>query len=409
MPDTARRSGQPSLAHSVYHQVYHNIGGHFFGTGHSHYATVAAEEEEAEDGEDGSECTKLIDIPEDAYGAAILAFVKDVPQLSGAKDSEALEIAMWNCLFALVLLAVNLILQGSILLYVYHYVVALDIARVQNRYAHFKYHVFSPEGEFKEDLWDAYSAREHLCEIAMWNRPFYYAVLSCWSLVMMIEIKKSEELGRHILLVPRCKASEDMMVVKGEHRYVVGFTPITRLSLVFFVAVPKMGISIVLLWLGCEWLSATIKFESLVMNTVAMAFICNIDEILFEAVLPKSHREEVENIDFMMTMEILSHDKWIKKRRQAYRKSLGYLICIIAFIVMYAEYMQDVLPPDIGLVRVKCTKLIFEKLQPLCNGWTWYLRGNPAVSECFPFPPQTQDELFQQQSAMGLRTNVETR
>merc|ERR1719444_568817 len=116
----------------------------------------------------------------------------------------------------------------------------------------------------------------------------------------MIEIKKSEELIRHMWKVPTCDKWDQMLLHVQKSQFVIAFTRCTRFWIFLTVGLPKIGISITLLWLGCEWLSATIKFESLVMNTVAMAFIVNIDEILFEAVLPRGHRNDVENIDFLM-------------------------------------------------------------------------------------------------------------
>lgn len=113
----------------------------------------------------------------------------------------------------------------------------------------------------------------------MWNRPFYYAVLFCWTLVMLIEIRKSEELCRRIWKVPVCTDAREMLAEKDGEQLVVALTATAKCLITLLVSAPKMAISIVLLWLGCEWLSATIEFESLVMNTVAMAFIVSIDEV----------------------------------------------------------------------------------------------------------------------------------
>jgi len=280
------------------------------------------------------------------------------------------------------------VLQCSILFFVYHYVVSLDIANVQSRYRDFRAKVFNPEGEFQESLWVTYKGRTELCQIAMWNRPFYYSVLFCWSLVMMIEIRKSEELIRHLMAVPICNEPREMLSQdEGDgEQYVVAFTRWTRFWIFIFVGVPKMGISVILLLLGCEWLSATIQFESLVMNTVAMEFIVQLDEILFEAVLPQTHREDVENIDFLLQRELINDLELTRRKTKSYRKSLGYLCGLLMFILLYAEYMQDVLPTDIRFINDKCQEVLVTQFQPLCSGWTWYLRGRPSAFECFPIP-----------------------
>lgn len=388
MPDSARRTrgDQPgSLLGAVFQHAlrFGQSGG---------YHVVESNEQNSDDDKQGLDI-KRVDIPEDAYGAAILAFVKDAPLLTKPESPEHFEYAMWNCVFAVLLLLVNLFLQCSILAYVFHYVVALDIAIVQTLYTHFRLHVFDSEGAFLGAKWENYSARSDLCQIAMWNRPFYYAVLFCWSLVMMIEIRKSEELGRHILVIPTCKKASEMMIEEGGHFYVVAFTRWTRIMLICTVAVPKMCISLILLWLGCEWLSATIKFESLVMNTVAMAFIVNIDEILFDAVLPPLRKDEVQNIDFLIRKPSKDQRGLFNKRRRAYTKALFSMIILLLSILVYAEYMQDVLPPDMTTLRNLCQDYLQRQSQPICNGWTWYLRGNPSAKNCFPFPAPTATTL----------------
>mmetsp|Transcript_44922 Transcript_44922/g.112970 ORF Transcript_44922/g.112970 Transcript_44922/m.112970 type:complete len:408 (+) Transcript_44922:43-1266(+) len=371
--------------------------------GRNGYSVIESAEVDEENGGDdidsgdellSEESSKRVDIPEDAYGAAILAFVRDVPLLCRRSKiaEDVYELAVWSCAFAVVLLVSNLVLQCSILMYVYHYVVALDIAHVQLRYRDFRRHVFDPAGAFQDNLWPDYAHRDELCQIAMWNRPFYYSVLFCWSLVMIIEIKKSEELIRHIWKVPTCDEPSQMLIKTEKSQFVIAFTRWTRFCIMGTVGIPKIGISITLLWLGCEWLSATIKFESLVMNTVAMAFIVNIDEILFEAVLPRAHRNDVENIDFLMPKTTaVDEDYLLQKKRKSYRKSLFYMVLLVAFVLLYGEWVQDVLPEDIRFVRAKCQDVIASD-QPFCNGWTWYLRGKASALKCFPFPsPQDSD------------------
>jgi len=278
----------------------------------------------------------------------------------------------------------------------------LDIAHVQLRYADFRAHVFNSEGAFEDGLWIDYKYRKELCQIAMWNRPFYYSVLFCWSLVMMIEIKKSEELIRHIWKVPTCSEWGQMLLHIDNSQFVIAFTRWTRFWIFMLVGIPKIGISIILLWLGCEWLSATIKFESLVMNTVAMAFIVNIDEILFEAVLPRAHRNDVQNIDFLMKKSSPGDEDYLlHKKRKSYRKSLFYMVLLTVYVTLYGEWVQDVLPEDIRFVRAKCQDVI-TKDQPYCNGWTWYLRGNPSAFECFPFPSEKEWEAAGEPPEQGL-------
>merc|ERR1719401_2460466 len=82
--------------------------------------------------------------------------------------------------------------------------------------------------------------------------------------------------------------------------YVKGLTPLCRATLILLVCVPKFIICIALLYLGCNWLSATTSFQELVMNTVAMEFITRIDEMLYSTLLPKSMQTEVAEVNFLV-------------------------------------------------------------------------------------------------------------
>jgi len=346
------------------------------------------DEAEATDEQTNELCGKKVDIPTDAYGAAILCFARDIPLLSDSRDPDQFELALWSVFYSMLVLIVNLLLQSSILAYVYRYVVAGDIAKVQRSFKNFRLNVFDHEGVFQDYLWDDYDGKDELCQIAMWNRPFYYCVLFCWLMVMLIEIKKSEELILNLYEVPLCSEPSAQLHCNDEDRYVVAFTRWTRNSLLALVALPKLGISIVLMWLGCEWLSATIEFEALVMNSVAMNFIVSIDEILFESILPNHHRADVENIDFLVKKaegEDEESAEAVGMRKAAFRKALMYIVFTLIFIVLYAEYMQDVLPPAITEVAGKCQEVVAQQT-PKCSGWTWYLQGNPSALNCFPFP-----------------------
>merc|ERR1711972_52031 len=117
----------------------------------------------------------------------------------------------------------------------------------------------------------------------------------------------------------------------------------------------------------------------------------SIDEILFDSILPHHHRDDVERIDFLMvgSKEAIDEKAAAKHKKKAFRRALMYLLATIAFLIIYAEYCQDVLPPDIRQLSDRCMGFILEEQQPLCTGWTWYLRGKAAAGgavTCFPFP-----------------------
>mmetsp|Transcript_92379 Transcript_92379/g.298557 ORF Transcript_92379/g.298557 Transcript_92379/m.298557 type:complete len:396 (-) Transcript_92379:244-1431(-) len=345
-------------------------------------------DDEAGDGAEEGFCQA--GIPQDAYGAAVVAMVRDVPRLTSKDKAVDRQLAIWNCLFAFIVLAVNLVLQSFMLAYIYLYVVGSDVRQVQKLYKEFRQSMYTSSGEFLQDKWVLYEDRQDLCQITLWNRPFYYSILTCWNLVMLIEIRNTEEFIRDILRVPLVEDPKDMVKKAGDQEHCVGLTWWTKVMVVGCTALPRLCTAIVLLWIGCEWLSATSQFEDLVMNTVAMNFIVEIDNLLFEGLLPRHQRKDVANISFLCKeTEFEATSGELLKTRAVYRKSLLYLCCLGIFVVTYAEWIQDVVPPDIHTIRDMCQKLLTKDLQPSCVGQTLYLQGMPSSRECFPVSNET--------------------
>jgi len=318
------------------------------------------------------------DIPEDAYGAAILAIV----QFDLSDSTFALTV--YRRVFGLGLLALNLFLQFAILLYVNNFVVLKAVAEVQKQYYQYRAEVFDAEGIFREDVWSDYSGQADMCQIGMTNRWFYYSVLACWSLSVMIEIRTSEKLTRDILRMPLCATTKEQILEHNEQQYIVALTRPTRFMIFLLVCVPKFVISVALLFLGCNWLSATSDFESLVMNTVAMNFVLGIDEMLFMAVLPAEHRKQVEEINFFARGPPQEAADAAKEREVTYHVSLTYLVSACIFVYVYAEFIQDVLPTEVRHIKPHCENFLTTAFKPVCDGWAVWSAGGTVLEDCYP-------------------------
>jgi len=331
---------------------------------------------------------EFFDIPSDAYGAAILALVRDVPALC---VGHRCLVALYNCLFGFGLLVLNIFMQFALLGYVDNFVVNFDVYHVQAQFGGFRSKVFS-NGEFDSSLWDSdvYSQQEKqfLCAMGMTNTVFYYACIFCWTLTVMIEVRTNINFASDVWRIPRCYNAMDQILVQtvdGKHsESVVGLTGLCRLTIFLIIVVPKFIISSYLLWLGCNWLSAAKSFESLVMNCVAMAFIVETDEMLFNAVLPKSFREEVEALDFLIREPPKDdiYRQWEKIR--GYNSSVLFLISACAFVYVYTFYLQEVLPIDVLNLEPICRMHLKHKYADICDTWGLRQNGKDPLEECYP-------------------------
>jgi len=121
---------------------------------------------------------------------------------------------------------------------------------------------------------------------------------------------------------------------------------------------------------GMEWLTATTKFEDLLMNAVAMDFVLNIDELLYQVILPEEKKTEVEDIDFKLPRQNITEEE--EKRRDksemrlGYRDSTFYVIFAVTFVYVYSQFLQTVLPPHIDDVKNVCS-IWNEGKTPICQ------------------------------------------
>lgn len=349
------------------------------------------EEEEPEDIE--------FDIPEDAYGAATLAIVRDFQEAYRGND---VALNLTTGLFSLALNILNLTLQFLIVGYLQLYVVEPKVHAVQLLYRDYHALVFDAEGNFMPEQWDEFDRQASLCEIAMTTTGFYSVSLFLWWASMMKEFRTTWRLFLNIVHMPSCKRGLEMLRTKASTLdaetkalqspkvHIVALTVYARFFLYFLVCLPKFIISSSLLWSGSEWLSATNKFEDLIMNAVAMTFVTHVDELLFEVLLPAAYREEVRAINFVVPcrrgppQQVRNYEMWL-----GFRRSAMYVAIMLLGIFLYSHVLQDVLPRDVSDLRIHCNKFV-EDIQPICSAGlvdriSAILVSGSATRKCYPY------------------------
>eukprot|EP00419_Tripos_fusus_P024059 CAMPEP_0172719248 /NCGR_PEP_ID=MMETSP1074-20121228/75398_1 /TAXON_ID=2916 /ORGANISM="Ceratium fusus, Strain PA161109" /LENGTH=389 /DNA_ID=CAMNT_0013544583 /DNA_START=145 /DNA_END=1314 /DNA_ORIENTATION=- len=295
------------------------------------------------------------DIPEDIYGASMLALAKDLTDLVSGEAVSILTIVRFT--FPLVLLAVNLALQFLCLFYINKYVVAASVHHVQETYARFHRNVFQADGKWDETTWLRYDdqAKDNLCQIAMTNQSFYYTALLIWIVSSLHEFRAGQQLLGNIMRVPTAESFGDQLLfddVDEVKVYITALKPVVRCLMICLVVLPKIVISVALMGLGMRWLSATTSFHELIMNAVAMTFVTQIDELLYHFALPSSYRTQVADIDFSIqdvTPEEIEREAWL-----SYVRSAFYCVLSIVLVPIYAEIIQDILPSTVYHLVSNC-------------------------------------------------------
>lgn len=336
------------------------------------------------------------DIPEDAYGAAMLALAKDLTDLVIKERISMLTITRLS--FPMVVLTVNLVLQFLCLFYINSFVVAPSVHHVQETYGRYHTLVWDKNGKFLEERWNdegVYSQDEksNLCQIAMTNQVFYYTVLLLWTVSSMHEIRTAQRLFGNIMRVPRAETLGDQIVVDnvdGSKITIRALKPIVRSLMIGIVVLPKIIISCCLMLLGMRWLSATTSFEELVMNAVSMTFVTQIDELLYHFALPANYRNQVADINFSLdiTPEEAERETWFSYVRSAFYCGLTFLI-----VHIYAEYIQDVLPNAVYKADENCIKWQKDNTKTRC-GFTFEHFFRKMIDRGFSASMSTSQQCY---------------
>merc|ERR1719223_302586 len=111
-----------------------------------------------------------------------------------------------------------------------------------------------------------------------------------------------------------------------------------KMSIIWCVQVPRLIMTSVLLWLGCRWLIATVGFGDLLLNCVALEFILNLADLLYNVLVPYSGKILVRST-YLPHLHAHEHETCGNMFGML---SCGVLAGVLVFLYMY--HLQMVLP-----------------------------------------------------------------
>merc|ERR1712232_72586 len=134
-----------------------------------------------------------------------------------------------------------------------------------------------------------------ICQIPLSQPCFLGVILLIWSLHCVADIKRVIDLFACIVQLgpsnggfARLRHGEEGGAVSVE-----SFSMSAKTSIFALIFVPRLLVNSVLLWLGCRWLIATFKFEDLVLNGCALAFIKETKDLLFDTLVSSWCKREL--------------------------------------------------------------------------------------------------------------------
>merc|ERR1712136_682472 len=130
----------------------------------------------------------------------------------------------------------------------------------------------------------------------MGSQPWFTSVvLFIWSTAVTLSLRTTFGLLLRLLLPSATAWNEDMresIEWDGETLMVKGLPTCVKFAFCWFLFLPKLLVTFILLWLGCRFLVASMSFGDILRNAVALAFILGLPELLFRVLVPMRGRLE---------------------------------------------------------------------------------------------------------------------
>eukprot|EP00930_Biecheleria_cincta_P027123 TRINITY_DN19054_c0_g1_i2.p1 TRINITY_DN19054_c0_g1~~TRINITY_DN19054_c0_g1_i2.p1 ORF type:complete len:445 (+),score=39.49 TRINITY_DN19054_c0_g1_i2:40-1374(+) len=317
-----------------------------------------------EDEDGGTVYGTEYNIGEDAWAAAIVAIVRNLTVISMKRGNHmpyGVNIARMVC--SLTICVANLCLQFGLLVFIQYYLVGPAVHHTQSTYKQYLESVFDDNGRFDEDAWQDYEPKVEVCSLTMLRPRFYYVILLIWVLTQVMEIRHTQRLFSNIYELPVVERDPQMLrfvdtgsFSLGGKCHIVGATITVKVILMVLVVIPRAVVAFYLTELGCRWLTATHEVSDMILNSLALAFVTNIDELLYHSILPIATRNQIEVTkifffegDQPKSLEQIERSEWA-----GYRRSTTYTLMAIAFLLSYGMVFQTVLPTNLGHLRRLC-------------------------------------------------------
>mmetsp|Transcript_118661 Transcript_118661/g.221788 ORF Transcript_118661/g.221788 Transcript_118661/m.221788 type:complete len:572 (-) Transcript_118661:80-1795(-) len=298
-------------------------------------------------------------LDEDLYGMGIAALIRDSQRF--AMKTELLHLRVSRLSIALLVLLFTMTMQVFLIFEMKVLVTSVSTKEAREAYDQYEvwmygndtskmivtengYHRGKPEN-FDITRFDTLDddLKSDVCQIPLSQPTFFMAVLIVWTLTVVAEIRRTMELAVSLTFatptIPSmAEATEETPESGDEAVLVVGLTGMCKAIIMIFIIIPRLLVAIILLWLGCRWLTGTMGFSDVLQNAVTLEFILLLKNLLYDTMAPHHNKTETRN-----TLILPNSDE----ERPTVSVFLGAFlwgVIAIVWVVIYIEFVQRVLP-----------------------------------------------------------------
>jgi len=275
----------------------------------------------------------------------------------------------------------NLLIQGILLYFIIKLLMMPSLLSTQNIYKEFHDTAFDSDG-FNTDRFSGLSkeTKADLCGLALSQMMFLRIILFLWVTNNVGELRDTFTKMSGVCNLPYLPDGLDTRLMKRDLEAserddnIICLNLKGKVGLISLVFLPKFIIATVLMITGCIWLMAAENIGDLILNSLALAFVVKVDELLAEVFFPRHFLEMVSDLAFVLpTKQSADKDKAMQQRAWDFvmcaltmATTMGAVEAMIIFQPVVPGYEYD--------VHTACMDFLNTQV-PWCLPWE---------ADCFP-------------------------
>jgi len=312
-------------------------------------------EQKSDSSDDEKDDVACFDIAEDIYGMCVVSLVLDTQAIHKSTGSKAPVLRYTRILLTVLLLLGCIALQVFLLVCVKKFVSSWAVKEIRSSYGIFESKMYDGD-TLNADHFDSLGADEKLevCQIPFSQPIFFISILGVWTISILSEVKEVVHMGRCTVGLETSPGFAKMTELAEEGNVIMRLPRQLKAFIFFVVLIPRVLIAGVLLWLGCRWLAGTPNFSDLLLNSVALQFIADLRELMYDRLTPARGKRDLGNTKFLA-------DEDENPTPCNLLGAYGWIVFVFVFVIVYIYGLQQVLPTYKWDVHDVCADFIAQQ------------------------------------------------
>mmetsp|Transcript_42886 Transcript_42886/g.97814 ORF Transcript_42886/g.97814 Transcript_42886/m.97814 type:complete len:373 (-) Transcript_42886:46-1164(-) len=331
-------------------------------------ARSAPEQDSDEDSDDDNHTqeTQQLCENEDIYDVFIGCLLYDLARYHMGKSRGGGCRRFFRTAAVFFVMLLNMAAQIYIIYNVKRFVSSWAVGEARGSYSQYEEHMYTSthlnnhgmhrgnSGAFHPENFETLTAdqKKVMCQIALSQPAFLLVMLGVWTLGNFGEVKLTFQQAYNVLSLET--SGRGLSATAEETDDGIKITKVSmgvKILTMICVTIPRLVVTLVLLWLGCRWLTATESFADIILNALALTFLIDLNCLLYRTVMPKR-----DLVDAQKTCVV--KDEELAPSLLNYTADLIWLLLAVFWVWLYVFHIQAVLTEykyDVGGV---CTPFL---------------------------------------------------